>query len=432
MKIKEDFLQLVWKYQYFDRKDLHTTSGQHVQLLAIGIHNPGEGPDFKDASLILDGVTLHGHVEIHRVASDWQAHRHTGDPAYDPVVLHVVWKEDQPIYRKDGSRIPTIELEGKIYLETWRKYEQLLDFNQELPCAHALDQVPSIIRFSALEKALVERLAKKTEHVHHILSDTLGDWEETAYRWLFHCFGFKTNSKAMEELAVSLPYKFLQKHRTSAQALEAMLFGQAGLLPDQSDEPYVQHLIREYAFYQKKFQWKSQLTRQHWSFKGVRPSNFPTLRLAQLAGILAKAPNLLQTVLEDVRDFTSFKRLLHGEISDYWRYHYTFGKSAEKETSKGISAMAIQLLTINYVAPLWFAYGRYFENPDWQERAFDLLQEVPAETNFIIRNFLAVSWKAENAFDSQGMIGLYRTYCQPKKCLQCKIAQQLLKADSRK
>ena len=288
MYFKEDFLQLVWKYQYFDRKNLQTAEGQNLQILQVGFHNQGEGPDFRDASLVLDGVTFHGHVEVHRIASEWKQHAHCGDPAYNSVILHVVWENDREVFRNDGTPMPTLELKGKIFLEIWRNYETLLDFKSDLPCAHALNTVPEIIRFSALEKALVERLLEKSKVILSILDQTKGDWEETAYRWLFGCFGFKLNSQPMTELAESVAYKLLKRHRPNLAVLEAMLLGQAGLLPEKSDEPYVRYLIEEYDFCQRKFQWEQKLTRQHWSFLGARPTNFPTLRIAQLASILAQ------------------------------------------------------------------------------------------------------------------------------------------------
>ena len=431
MNFREDFLQLVWKYQYFDRKGLMTTDGQKVQIIQVGFHNQSEGPDFRDATVVLDGVTLHGHVEVHRLASEWKQHDHGGDPAYNSVILHVVWENDREVFRNDGTPMPTLELKGKIFLEVWRNYETLLDFKSDLPCSHGLKSVPGIIRFSALEKALVERLLEKSKLILEILDQTKGDWEETAYRWLFTCFGFKINSRPMGELAVLVPYRILQKHRTQVSAVEAMLLGQAGLLPEKTDEPYVQHLISEYDFYQKKFSWKSNLLRQHWTFMGARPTNFPTLRIAQLASILSKAPNLLQAVMEDSREFAAFKKLLQVPPSDYWKYHYSFGNSTEKIASKGISGNSLELLIINFVIPLWFAYGSYFEQTEWKERCFDLMQTLPAENNFIIRKYSEKGWKAENAFDSQGMIGLYRSYCQPQKCLTCKVGQSLLKGQSK-
>lgn len=306
----------------------------------------------------------------------------------------------------------------------------MLDYKSDLPCAHGLKDAPEIVRFSALEKALVERLQEKSTLILDILKSTTGDWEETAYRWLFTCFGFKTNSQAMGELAGLIPYKLLQKHRDQLPVLEAILIGQAGLLPDESVEPYVQYLIREYKFFSQKYGWESPMKRQHWTFMGVRPSNFPTIRIAQLAVVLSKAPNLLQSVMQDSHDFAGFKKLLKVKPSDYWQYHYSFGKPSERQTSSGISSTALELLVINYVIPLWFAYGRYFEEADWQERCFDLLQEISAENNHIIRRFQSHGWPAQNSFDSQGMIGLYKNYCQPKKCLQCKIAQVLIKSES--
>lgn len=431
MYFKEDFLQLVWKYQYFDRKNLQTAEGQNLQILQVGFHNQGEGPDFRDASLVLDGVTFHGHVEVHRIASEWKQHAHCGDPAYNSVILHVVWENDREVFRNDGTPMPTLELKGKIFLEIWRNYETLLDFKSDLPCAHALKTVPEIIRFSALEKALVERLLEKSKVILSILDQTKGDWEETAYRWLFGCFGFKLNSQPMTELAESVAYKLLKRHRPNLAVLEAMLLGQAGLLPEKSDEPYVRYLIDEYDFCQRKFQWEQKLTRQHWSFLGARPTNFPTLRIAQLASILAQAPNLLQAVMEESREFSAFKKLLQVKPSEYWQHHYNFGKPTQKTSSTGISGPTLNLLIINFVIPLWFAYGRFFEQSQWQEQCFDLLQKLSAEDNFILRKFSEKGWTAENAFDSQGMIGLFRGYCEPQKCLNCKIGQSLLKGQSK-
>ncbi|WP_339866725.1 DUF2851 family protein [uncultured Algoriphagus sp.] len=431
MKFKEDFLQLVWKYQYFEKAKLHTTAGDDLKIIQVGFHNQSEGPDFRDSVVVIENVIFHGHVEVHRLASEWKQHAHGGNPAYNSVVLHVVWEDDQKVLRNDGTPMPTLELKGLIFLDIWRNYERMLDYKSDLPCAHGLKDAPEIVRFSALEKALVERLQEKSTLILDILKSTTGDWEETAYLWLFICFGFKANSQAMGELASLVPYKILQKHRDQLPVLEAILIGQAGLLPEESEEPYAQYLIREYGFFRKKYGWESPMKRQHWTFMGVRPSNFPTIRIAQLAVVLSKAPNLLQSVMQDSHDFAGFKKLLKVKPSEYWQYHYSFGKPSERQTSSGISSTALELLVINYVIPLWFAYGRYFEEPDWKERCFDLLQEVSAENNHIIRRFQSHGWPAQNSFDSQGMIGQYKNYCQPKKCLQCKIAQVLIKSESK-
>lgn len=428
MDFREDFLQLVWKFQYFDKRNFQITSGENVQVIQMGFHNLGEGPDFLDSEIVIDGVSLHGHIEVHKYASDWKNHAHNSDPAYDSVILHVVWEDDKTVRRNDGTPMPTFELKGKIFLNIWRNYQKLLDYKSELPCAHAVNQVPEIIRFSTLEKALVERLQEKSQLILNLINTNKGDWEETAYQWLFISFGFKLNSQGMEDLAKKVPYKILLKHRDKPPVLEAMLFGQAGLLPNESDEPYVQYLIQESNFFEKKYKWNNPLKRQQWVFMGARPSNFPTLRIAQLASILARAPNLFQAVMEDSKDFSSFKKLLQISPSDYWQFHYSFGKPSPRKISTGISDNVLDLLVINFVIPLWFAYGRYYQQQEWKEKCFDLLQEVKPEMNSIMKKFRSAGWEPMNSFDSQGMLGLYKNYCSPKKCLQCKIAQSLIKA----
>ncbi|MDN3205204.1 DUF2851 family protein [Algoriphagus sediminis] len=429
MDFREDFLQLVWKYQYFDKRGLKTTDNEIISITKVGFHNSGGGPDFLEATISLNGLSLHGHVEIHKRASDWKQHSHDSDPAYNSVILHVVWEEDKPVRRNDGTAIATLELKGRIFLDVWKKYRDSLDFRQKLPCASGISEVPDIIRFSTLEKALVERLEEKSNLILNILNDTKGDWEETAYRWLFRCFGFKRNADSMQELAELVLYKTLKKHRPQVSALEAMLFGQAGLLPDESSEPYVDFLKKEFAFFKEKYSWDRAMKYQNWDFARVRPGNFPTLRIAQLASILSKAPDLHGCIFEDTQDFESLKRVFQVEPSDFWKYHYSFAGQAKKAADRKISNTVIHLLMINFVTPLWFSYGRYFDQSDWKERCFDLLQSLPAESNSIIGLFENAGWEAGNGFDTQGMIGLYKNYCTPKKCLQCKVGQSLIKAD---
>ncbi len=431
MDFKEDFLQLVWKYQYFDRKNLTTTDGQALEILQAGHSNALEGPDFRNASVIIGGITFHGHVEVHRQASEWKQHAHDVDPAYNLVVLHLVWENDRQVYRQDGTPMPTLELKGKIYLDIWRNYQQLLDFQIDLPCAHALPSVQEILRFSASEKALVERLHEKSKEVLAVLRATEGNWEETAYRWLFRCFGYHTNRLPMEELGQLLPYTLLKRHREQLQQLEAMLLGQAGLLPEESEDSYVQQLKKDHDFYQKKYGWSTRLSRQHWTFLGARPANFPTLRLAQLATVLAQAPHLLSTILDESGDLKMFRKMVQSAPSPYWRQHYTFGKPSSKTTSNGLSEQSVQLLLINFVLPIWFAYGEFHDQEEWKERCFSLLQSLPAEQNYILRKFVHHAWSPSTAFDSQGMLELYRRYCSAQKCLNCKIGQSLLRSPSK-
>jgi len=427
MEFKEDFLQLVWKYLYFDRKGLQTTDGQDLLILQTGFHNLLEGPDFQHAALEIGGLPFYGHVEVHRRASEWKAHGHVANPAYNPVILHVVWENDQEVFRNDGTLMPTLELKGKIFLDIWRNYQTLLDFKSDFPCAHAVGEVTEIVRFSALEKALVERLYKKSLRVQDMLAQSKGNWEEVAYRCLAIGFGFGLNGQAMQDLTSLVPYSLLRKFRRDTTSIEAMLLGQAGLLPETTEEAYVLHLKKEHAFFQKKYSWSYALSRSHWSFVGARPSNFPPLRIAQLSSVLSEAPHLLASVLEDNREFEGFKRLLQVPLSPYWQTHYSFGKTTQKSRTTTLSDASIGLLIINFVLPLWFAFGQSMGQEEWKERCFAVLQSLVPEDNYITRKFAQKGWSADSAFDSQGMIELFQMYCKAQKCLSCRIGQNLLR-----
>lgn len=430
MEFKEDFLQAVWKYQYFDKNNLKTTDGQPIEIKKIGYHNFFHGPDFLEACIRVGGVDFFGHVEVHRFASDWKNHEHDADSRYNSVILHVVYYNDKPILRKDGSSIPTLELNGKILLDVIRNYEKLVRSDDGIVCGDFLTQIKDIQKFSMLERALVERLESKSERVMEILDETNGNWEETSYRWLFQSFGFKTNALTMYRLSESIPYSYLKKSSHLPQAIEAMLFGQAGFLGELIQDPYTEVLAREYSFYRKKYGLKTVVFPSDWKFMGVRPVNSPVLRLAQLTSFLSKGKNIFSDAIYDFSTLEEFYRLFELRVPEYWKLHFKPGKPSKKALPDRINKNSLKLLAINFVVPLWYSYGKYVEDPIWKDKCFDLLQEIEAESNHITRKFTLYQWSCGNAFDSQGMIGLYNTYCLPKKCMDCKIGQSLLKVRS--
>jgi hypothetical protein len=427
MDFQENFLQLVWKYQYFDKNSLCTTDNTPLEVKKIGFHNFHEGPDFLEGHVKLGAVNYYGDIEVHLRSSDWHLHEHSKDERYQSVILHVVFNHDTEILHPDGTPIPTLELNGKIFLDVLRNYERLVSGKEHLLCAEALPDVSDILKFSMLEKALVERFIQKGELIQKLLESNNGDWEETTYQWLFHCFGFKTNSGAMLRLAQSLPYKTLKKHANQPGILEALLLGQANLLHTNDPDDYTLFLRREHSFYKTKYQLSEELFQADWKFMGVRPGNFPSVRIVQLAHILSKSPNLFSSIINLTNTVQSIKNTFSQEVPVYWTHHYLPGKSTQKKLSKTISLQTIYLLAINFVVPLWFAYGQYLDDQQWQDKCFDLLQAIQSEQNFIIKRFDQVNWKPSSAFDTQGMIGLHNNYCALRKCLDCKIGQNLLR-----
>ncbi len=426
-QFQENFLQLVWKYQYFDKKQAITEDGEPIQVVKIGFHNFHEGPDFKEAHIRIGNLDYYGHVEIHVKSSDWNSHGHEKDSTYNSVILHVVWEHDVEIRRSDGTYLPVLALQGKVFLDVVRNYERLLGSGYSVICGYAMPQVTEMLRFSMLEKSLVERFSEKSKIVLSLLEENGGNWEETTYQWLFYSFGFKTNSKAMLRLAKNLPYRLLKKHGNDRISQEALIFGQSGLLDYKLFDDYNKSLIREYQFLQTKYTLKERLYSSEWKFMAVRPGNFPTIRLAQLAAVLHQSPNLMSAVLYEMKDRWRMDEIFTQVVSSYWQTHHQFGKSAGRPSKRTLTPQTLDLLSINFVVPLWYAYGLYLDAPEWQEKCFDFLQQIDAEENNIIRKFNQVGWKAEHAFDSQGMIGLYNNYCINKRCLDCKIGQNLLR-----
>ncbi|MBD8488063.1 DUF2851 family protein [Echinicola sp. CAU 1574] len=429
MNFQENFIQAVWKYQYFEKLDLKTVSGVPLSVKKIGYHNFHEGPDFLESQIILGNIEYHGNIEVHLKSSGWNAHGHEQDDNYESVILHVVWEHDTDIKHKDGTLIPTLELKGRVFLDVIRNYERLIAPSKGLLCGEFLDSVGDIIKFSMLEKALVERLYEKANVIKKEVELTAGDWEEVTYRWLFYCFGFKVNSSAMLKLARSLPYKILKKHSGQPLVQEALLLGQAGFHQRDVEisDDYTSFVKREYGFYQSKYGLSEPFFSSEWKFMSVRPSNYPSVRIAQLASILSHGPNLFSALKEEVNSVEDLLPIFQVKPSNYWEHHYQLGKASLKSQNRVLSKRMINLLGINFVVPLWFAYGNYTDDPAWKERCFDFLQGVPAEENSIVRSYLQENWQPQNAFDSQAMIGMHHHYCSQKKCLDCKIGQNLLR-----
>jgi hypothetical protein len=295
--MNEAFLHYVWQFQYFDKKELSTTTGEPILIRKPGFLNSDAGPDFSNASVAIDGIDWAGTVEVHTQSSGWYEHRHDSDAAYENVVLHVVWKEDQPVHRKDGSRLPTLQLKGKVATELIRQYEKLIHHAGVIPCAPFFPKSESVIKLNMVEKALMKRLEQKSAQVNTVLNQNKGDWEETAYQLLAASFGFKVNKEPFMQLASALPYKIIQKHRHDARQAEALLFGQAGFLVTKTKDEYVTQLQAVWKFLSKKyFNGEPSLNAAQWKFLRLRPANFPSLRLAQFAALLVKHTSLFGTL----------------------------------------------------------------------------------------------------------------------------------------
>lgn len=422
--MNEAFLHYLWQFQQFDKSNLQTISGEKISILKTGILNTDAGPDFTNARLQINEIEWVGNVEIHIKSSDWQLHKHQYNEAYNNVILHVVWENDQPITRQDGSLIPTLELKSITEIQLLDKYQYLIDNQAIVPCKEQFSEVSDLSKFAILDKVLARRLQQKAQIVEQLFEQNKGDWEETAYQLLARNFGFKLNSETFLRLAQNLPLKVLQKHRDNLTQIEAMLFGQAGLI-DVVDE-YSEKLNKEYDFFSAKFSLKpNQLASYEWKFLRTRPANFPTIRIAQLAKLITQQQSFF-SLFTQTNSIEDLRNTLKTEQSAYWQEHYNFGKVSGKKLV-GLGKDSINNILINTVIPLLACYSEKTDNQDLMARCVYFLEALPAEENHITEMWESLGLKIKSAFDSQASIELYTNFCTQKRCLQCNVGIEILK-----
>ncbi len=424
----EDFLYFLWQYQQFDSTNLKTTMGEELQVVSVGFRNTNAGPDFSNARILIGGMAWAGNVEMHLKTSDWHAHNHDKDLAYQSVVLHVVWEADTNIHRPDGTLLPTLSLKNLADEGLLKNYQQLLQNSATILCANQLEGINKIYIFSMLDRALTHRLEHKAAFVHELLKRHQNDWEETAYQLLAYNFGFKINADPMLRLAQQLPLKVLQKHRNGLAQIEAVMLGQAGFLDKvEQIDGYVEAARREHHFFVSKYDLKNKKMNAHeWKFLRLRPANFPTVRIAQLAALIQKHESLFSLFI-NVEKVDDFQKLLKVEQSGYWQNHYVLAKSTESKVPN-LGKSSIENVLINTVVPLLVAYSQHRSNRDYLDKAIQVLEQLPAEHNHITGEWENLGLKIKTAFDSQATIELYNNFCTNKKCLSCNIGTTLVRA----
>jgi len=427
--VSESFLHYLWQFQYFDKKELKTTVGDELVIFKAGIHNTDAGPDFSQIKVKIDGIDWAGSAEIHIKSSEWMDHGHQHDRAYENVVLHVVWEEDKPIYRNDGTRIPSLELKGRVDGQLINEYQKLINNSSVIPCEHSFRKIDHLVKLSMVDKALMKRLEDKANTVTNLLNQNQGDWEETTYQLLAGNFGFKVNKEPFLQLGKALPYKIIQKHRDQLLQVEALLFGQAGFLVAKTKDEYITKLFTEYEFLSKKYSLQSsQMNAAQWKFLRLRPSNFPTLRIAQLASLFHFRKSIFSHLIE-IEDYKSLKQFFEITPSPYWQTHYRFGKKAEGMVPD-FGEASVDIVIINSVIPLLVAYGKAKDDWSQVDKAVNILQHITSEKNKIVTLWKDLGYTSKTAFDSQGLIELYQNFCQRRQCLNCAIGSAILKPDT--
>jgi hypothetical protein len=425
MLFTEDFLHYVWKFRLFDKTDLRTVEGEPIEIYSAGMQNSDAGPDFHNARIKIGDTMWAGNVEVHVPSSDWYKHNHTNDNAYSNVILHVVYRDDEPVFLPNGRRLPTFELQNRIAPELYNRFHSLVYSNQTfIPCEATIGTVDEFTMRSWFTRILIERLENRSTTVINALNLNRGDWEETFYQFLAANFGFKTNALPFELLAKSLPQNVLAKHKNNPMQIEALIFGQAGFLEGELTDEYPQTLQKEYNFLRKKYN-LTPIENHLWKFLRMRPQNFPTIRLAQFAALVVKSNHLFSKIL-DIKDVKSLRELfIDIHINPYWDDHYRFDVQS-KPIGKNLGQSSVDVLLLNTLALFLFSYGRHLQLQYYIDRSLKLLENLPGENNNIIADFDVAGVKIKTAFESQALLELKNNYCNFKKCLQCGIGNKIL------
>ncbi len=419
----EKLLHFIWQFQYFNKNELFTETGEPLQIIKQGFYNTNQGPDFCEASVKIDCIVLVGHVELHIHASDWYKHHHAEDANYRNIVLHVVWNNDKPVLDKFGKQLPTLVLQHRVAKVLLQRYEDLMNEGSSIPCKKFLPVLSEIGWLSWKERLVAERLETKSRKVLELFNESNHHWEETFWWMLAANFGIKVNSFVFETIARTIPINILAKHKNQIHQLDALLLGQANLLNGQFVDDYPNMLKREYNFLQKKY--RLQQTAIAPAFLRMRPATFPTIRLSQLA-MLVKTSSHLFSWCKQVDSVNELKEKFDVVANDYWHYHYRFDEITDYKP-KNIGRQMVENIIINTIIPVLFGYGLYTKDEQYKEKAIRWLAELAPEHNSITKSWDGSGTTNANALDSQALIQLSNHYCMEKKCLQCAVGNKLLK-----
>ncbi len=423
--MKEDFLHFLWYHKLFSTRQMKTVQGEDIYVIKSGEYNTNAGPDFLHAQLQIDYQIWVGNVEMHVKSSDWYAHHHETNKDYDAIILHVVWEHDAEIYMKNNQPIPTLVLKDYVHHQVFMNYLSLRVRNKEwISCGTQIGNVDSFLLNNWLEKLYIERLEKKAVLIQELLKQSNNNYEAVLFWLLAKNFGLDVNGDAFLKLARSFDYSVLMKVRHDQTLLSALLFGQAGFLEEDTvQDPYFLALKKEYAFLKHKFKLQG-VAKHQFKFFRMRPSNFPTIRIAQLIALIHDYSHLFSRINKS-NSLHDFYELFAVEVPSFWKTHYTF-MSVSKKTSKKLTRSFIDLLLINTIIPMKYVHAKnngYFT----EDVLFLLIKEIKPEVNSIVSKFLSLKVKAKNAFETQALLELKKNYCSKKRCVSCGVGIRILK-----
>lgn len=422
--MNEHYLHLLWRTKRLPMHLLRTTDNRPLHITQVGFHNPASGPDFFNGQIELDGLRHSGNIELHVKSSDWYVHGHQSDPAYNNVILHVVYEYDREVLI-NGTPVPTLELKPLIDEQHFYRTMRMLEKPESIPCSKQLNTIPAPVFWNQAETALIRRLERKSAAISQISVQTSGDPRKVLFHAIAQAFGMKTNALPFQELAQRIPFDRIIK--AEKKQVESIVFGTSGLLQERYPDTYRLELQTEWHYQSHRLRiLPSQ--RHSWHYKGCRPAGFPTLRLAQFAAFIDRmewSESFWELPAKEIR--SRLTEALTAEPSDYWKQHYDFGKTHRRPSSAVMSISTTTVILINSVVPFLWWLAEITAQAVYRLKALELLECFPAEDNLILRQWKEFGIRAKSAAESQGLIELKNEFCNRKQCLNCKVGVQVLK-----
>jgi hypothetical protein len=421
MKFNENFLHFIWQHKLFESRYLQCTDGSTLVIKNVGKYTQLSGPDFSEAHIYIAHQLWVGSVEIHKQSSEWYDHQHHLDSAYNNVILHVVWEDNQIIYDQNNRAINTLCLKPYVSKILLDRYQQLMADKSWIYCENQLKDLPEIVKVNTFESVFIERLSEKIKPFETSLNSSKGDWEKVLFQYLMKAFGLNINGESFFEISNQINFDWIKKERHQISHLEALFYGQTQILNQNHEDQYFKTLKRTHEFLKGKYQCNRHLVNVH--FYKLRPDNFPTIRLAQLAQLYHQAQHVFESLIKtDLNATKNILKTIH--VSDYWQTHYVFDKVVSKRKHH-LSDAFIELLLINVILPMKFFY---FQNQckDLSDEIISDYAALKKEKNSIIDKFDHHGLPAENALESQALVHLKKHYCEKRQCLHCVIGKHLM------
>ena len=419
--MKEEFLHYLWKTKNIELSKLKSVNGQDICIHQFGHHNHDAGPDFLDAVVEIAGSVWHGHIEIHKRASDWINHKHSEDPNYQNVILHVVLEADIDIRRIDGTIIPCLEIKKRVPIRLSENYQKMLQEQSWIPCENGLSYVSDIVKRQTLDYMIANRMQDRCDRLFNDLNQLDGDWEALCFHRLAWALGLRVNADNMLSLARGIPYQLIRQISQEKLAVEALLFGQSGLLPKTGGK-YIRSLNKLYNAFKRENGLIPE-KEQTWKFSKLRPGSFPTIRIAQLAGLISQISNLFELVITGT--LPEYLEYLQVDAGPYWSSRFQFKKNGSKYPKK-LGKQSLERIVINAFLPIKYLYGHLNGNNSLKEDVISILEELPSEENNITRRWKNLDFPNKDASDSQALIELKSTFCDRRRCLTCPIGHQII------